>query len=265
MLIIEGLVSPPIAYRRMRQRLLDRGAAGVDLGPVRVHDWVWAGLRGFDRLDRQVADAIEGAHGHAGGRPIMVVGHSGGGILARLAMSAGVAERQDGHIANMVGCLVTLGTPHDLHRADARWQHAGVRLARLLAERSPGARFAPTTGYVTVASDAVRPRPVSATRPAGATRPMTLPKSVGRLRPHNPVRAARNEFFRAIVGTTQPTGSDGVVSVQIAHLEGARQVTFHDVHHGVLGDQWYGDASVIERWWPVALQAWRDALEARGR
>lgn len=244
-LIIEGLVSPPVAYRRMRQRLLDRGAAGVDLGPVHVHDWMWAGIRGFGRLQGQVTGAIGQAYEHAGGRPIMVVGHSGGGILARLAMADMAHQGRAGHAAGMVGCLVTLGTPHDLHRTDARWGHAGVQLTRLLAERSPGARFAPATGYVTVASDAVRPR------------------SVEMRRVRNPVRAARNEFFRSIVGTTLPTGSDGVVSRDIAHLDGARQLNFHDVHHGVVGDPWYGDASVIERWWPVALEAWRAALEAR--
>ena len=244
-LIVEGLVSPPIAYRRMRQRLLDRGASGVDLGPVHVHDWMWAGVRGFGRLQGQVTGAIRRAYARAGERPIMVVGHSGGGILARLALSQAPEHGSVEDIASMTGCLVTLGTPHDLYRADARWGHAGVQLTRRLAEQSPGARFAPTTAYVTVASDAVAARTSSASRS------------------RNPIRAARHEFFRSIVGSTMPAGSDGVVSLQIGHLDGARQLTYHDVHHGVIGDQWYGDASIIERWWPVAVDAWRGALEAR--
>ena len=65
-LIVEGLVSPPLAYRRMRQRLLDRGASGVDLGPVHVHDWMWAGVRGFGRLQGQVTGAIRRAYARAG-------------------------------------------------------------------------------------------------------------------------------------------------------------------------------------------------------
>jgi hypothetical protein len=149
-------------------------------------------------------------------------------------------------VAPHVGCLVTLGTPHDLHHTDARWRHQGVQLSAFLAEHSPGARFAPTTGYLTVASDAVRPR------------------DDGGHRSYDPLRSMRRAFFRSIVGTPSPAGSDGVVSTGIAHLAGARQVTFPDVLHGVVGTPWYGDAAVVDRWWPIALEVWRHAMAARG-
>lgn len=243
-LIVEGLVSPPIAYRPMRQRLIERGATGVDLAPVHVHDWMLAAVRGFGALRANVATAIRTAHERAGGQRIMVVGHSGGGLLARLAVSDIPGDGRIEGISAMVGCLVTLGTPHDLHWMQTRWQHEGVRLARTLADSSPGAWFAPAMGYVTVASDAVRPDGDDAGRPGG----------------RSPLRAARDWFFRSIVGAPLPGGSDGVVSVDVAHLAGARQLTFHDVHHGVVGSPWYGDSPVIDRWWPVAIDAWRVAL-----
>ena len=53
------------------------------------------------------------------------------------------------------------------------------------------------------------------------------------------------------------------MSLDWAHLEGATQLTYHDVLHGVVGGPWYGDAAVIDRWWPVALDSWRTTLEAR--
>jgi len=245
-LIIEGLISPPIAYRPLRQRLLDRGAAGVDLAPVHIHDWMRAGMTDFGALHARVATAIRRAYEHAGARPILIVGHSGGGVLARLAMSDTPYRGRLADVAGMVGCLVTLGTPHDLHLTDARWRHPGVDLCRFLAEHQPGARYAPATTYLTVASDAVRPRPRAVRR-----------------RTRNPVKLARNWFFRAVVGTPDPAGSDGVVSAAIAHLEGARQVTFHDVVHGVLGGPWYGDTVAVDRWWPAAVDAWRGALNER--
>ncbi len=245
-LIVGGLLSPPVAYRHMRRRLLDRGATRVDIAPVSAIDWARAGLHGFGALQRTVARAIAATHAAGGGRPIMVVGHSGGGLLARLAMCEAPYRGRIGGAAVMVGCLVTLGSPHDLHLAALQRSHEGTRLAAFLAAHAPGARHAPATAYVTVASDAVAPR--SADVP-----------------PVRRGRAARLQraFFLRITGPTLPPGSDGIVSLAHAHLPGARQLTLHDVTHGVIGSPWYGDAVVIDRWWPVAFAAWREAVAHR--
>ncbi len=245
-LILEGLISPPIAYRRMRQRLLDHGAVGVDLAPVHVHDWILAGLRGFGSLQVRAADAIERAHERGGRRPILVVGHSGGGVLARLAMADAPYRGRATAVSPLVGCLVTLGTPHALHASPTAVRHAGMQLSGFLARHEPGAWHAPTTGYVTVGSDAVRPR----AEPGSGS-------------PGHPVDRIRRAFFGRIVGPLLPSGSDGVVSLDWAHLEGATNLTYHDVLHGVVGGPWYGDDAVIDRWWPVVVGAWRRALDAR--
>lgn len=238
-LIVGGLLTPPIGYRRMRRRLLDHGAASVDVAPVSVIDWARAGLSGFGALQRTVARAIEGTHAGAG-RPIIVVGHSGGGLLARLAMSDAPYRGRIGGVAPLVGCLVSLGSPHDLHRAPLGRSHEGVRLAAFLAEHQPGA-YHRGTRYVTVASDAVP-----------ASRPGT--------RRRGPVARMQLAFFRRITGPTLPPGSDGIVSVGLAHLDDADQVTLHDTYHGVTGSPWYGDDAVIDVWWPVVLRSWRDAI-----
>ena len=65
--------------------------------------------------------------------------------------------------------------------------------------------------------------------------------------------------MRCITGPTMAPGSDGIVSLSLAHLPGARQVTLHDTFHGVMGGPWYGDAEVIDEWWPIAVEAWTDA------
>jgi hypothetical protein len=240
-LIVGGLLTPPMGYRRMRRRLLDRGAARVDIAPVSVLDWAWAGLNGFGALQRKVARAI-GRTRAGSGRPIIVVGHSGGGLLARLAMSDTPYRGQVGGAASMVGCLVTLGSPHDLHRAPLERAHEGVRLAAFLARWQPGAEHQPPTGYVTVASDAVSPLPTG--RP---------------VRRGGPLARLQGAFFRRVTGPTLASGSDGMVSLSLAHLPGARQVTLHGTYHGVLGSPWYGDADAIDQWWPHALEAWVEA------
>lgn len=245
-LIVGGLLAPPVAYRPMRRRLLERGAAHVDIAPISAVDWGRAGLAGFCALQRKVARAIARAHEASGGAPILVVGHSGGGLLARLAMADAPYRGQVGGAGAMVGCLVTLGSPHDLHRAPLSRGHEGVRLAAFLAEHEGGARRAPGTGYLTVASDTVRPR---------------LPTDVPPRR--GPIARAQHAFFRRITGPTLASGSDGIVSLSLAHLEGAEHLTLHGTYHGVVGSPWYGDAAVIDAWWPAALRAWRQASARR--
>jgi hypothetical protein len=240
------MVSPPIAYRRMRHRLLERGAAVVDIAPVRVFDWAWAGCRGFGPLQGKVAAAIRHTFERGGGRPIVVVGHSGGGLLARLAMCDAPYRGRVGGVAPMVGCLVTLGSPHDLHLSALAGDHEGTRLAAFLAERSPGARFAPATAYLTVASDVV---------PAGP--------GIREPPPRGSLDAMRRRFFRRVVGPPMPPGGDGIVPLALAHLEGARQLTLHEALHGVVGAPWYGDAVIVDTWWPQAVSAWRDVVSSR--
>ena len=241
MLIVGGLLTPPMGYRRVRQRLLDRGAERVAIAPVSALDWAWAGMNGFGALQRKVARAIGRARAGAGG-PIIVVGHSGGGLLARLAMSDAPYRGQVGGAASMVGCLVTLGSPHDLHRAPLERAHEGVRLAEFLARMQPGVHHQPATGYVTVASDAVSPLPAG--RPVGRG---------------SPLARVQGAFFRRVTGPTLASGSDGIVSLSLAHLPGARQVTLHGTFHGVLGSPWYGDADAVDEWWPVAVETWIEA------
>jgi hypothetical protein len=239
-LIIGGLLTPPVGYRRMRRRLLERGAQRVDIAPVDVLDWARAGLSGFGALQAKVAHAIRRTHADAHA-PILLIGHSGGGLLARLAMSDAPYRGRVGGAAPMVGCLVTLGSPHDLHLAPLARSHEGVRLAAFLARYQPGAWHAPGTAYLTVASDAVAP----------GARP-------GR---RGPVARTQDAVFRRITGPILDPGGDGIVSAALAHLEGGERIELHATFHGVIGSPWYGDASAIDTWWPTALAAWRATVE----
>jgi alpha-beta hydrolase superfamily lysophospholipase len=101
-LIVGGLLTPPVGYRGLRRRLLDRGAAAVEVAPISVLDWARAGIAGFGALQRTVARAIDRTRSGAG-VPIMVIGHSGGGLLARLAMSDAPYRGHVGGAAPKVG------------------------------------------------------------------------------------------------------------------------------------------------------------------
>ena len=235
-----GFATVPPNYWALRRRLQQRGAQRVDIAPLWTPDWLLAGMLGFGGVLRRTGKAIAQTYRRAGRRPILVVGHSGGGIAARLAMSPVAFHGRVAAVADAVGCLVTLGTPHGLATLPNRYRHAGHAAAAFLDRETPGAYFAPRTGYVSVAGS--RGAPLLGTGPAGGV---------------------VHEVFKMLVGDATADNGDGIVPLSAAHLEGARQITLEGVRHGMIGSPWLGDDAAIDAWWPVALDEWQRALDAR--
>jgi hypothetical protein len=240
-LIVGGFMTAPPNYWPMRRRLLRRDAARVDIAPLWPPDWVLAGLLGLGLVMRRTGRAIARTWKAGGKRPIIVVGHSGGGIAARLAMAPGSFHGRSANVAEAVGCLVTLGTPHMLADLSNRYYHAGHDAVDFLERETPGAYFAPRTGYLTVGS---------------SYRQAPFQGLVGRV---------SDDIFSMVVGHADERLGDGIVPSAAVHLAGAEQLTYEDVRHGHIGANWYGDERIIDRWWPEAVRLWQTALEARGR
>jgi hypothetical protein len=238
-LIVGGLMTAPPNYWPLRRRLLRRGARRVEVAPLWPPDWIIAGLLGFGPLMRRTAVAIARTHRAAGRQPIIVIGHSGGGIAARLAMAKGPYLGRRGGAADAVGCLVTLGTPHSLAALANHYHHAGHDATEYLDRETPGAFFAPRTAYLTVGS---------------AYPSAPFPGLAGRM---------AEEFFSMVVGVDTARSGDGIVPAAAVHLPGAEQLTYDDVRHGHIGRHWYGADEIVDRWWPRAVELWRGALEAR--
>ncbi len=154
-------------------------------------------------------------------------------------------------VAPAIGAIVTLGTPHRLGRTTTAWPaHPGHEAVSFLERHVPGDRFAPQTGYLTVGSRFVPPRPGQ----GRATDPLWR-RLGGRF---------LAELTTATLGVWKRAGpSDGIVPEFAVHLPGARQLTFDDVLHGHIGGPWYADDAIVDRWWPIALDVWRDALRSR--
>jgi len=252
-LIVGGFLTEPFNYWPMQRRLSARGAASVSIAPLHVPDWLAAGLTGFGPMLSRLAGAIRRTEAAGGGEPLLVVAHSGGGIATRLAMSEVPFRGHRGAVAGSIGALVTLGTPHGLADSRVRSAHSGVVAARFLDRHCPGTCFAPTTAYLTVGSDFVRPDALVEGRGARG----------GRVSPLTWWDRLLRQGFEGIVGALPPEGGDGIVSAAAAHLPGAERLTFHDVRHGHIGGPWYGDDQIIDRWWPRAVDLWRVALAAR--
>lgn len=238
-LIVGGYMTVPPNYWPLRRRLLRRGAATVEIAALWPPDWALASVLGFGLLMRRTAAAVARARRRAGGTPLLVIGHSGGGICARLAMATTPYHGRRGGMAEAVGCLVTLGTPHGLAQAARRYHHAGHDAGEFLDRELPGAFHAPRTAYLSVGS---------------AYSAAPFPGPIGWL---------GREVFTLIVGDDTAAAGDGIVPASTVHLAGAEQVTYDDVRHGHIGRNWYGAEEVVDRWWPQAVELWRAAVAAR--
>jgi hypothetical protein len=243
-LIVGGFLTSPPLYRSMRDALLARHVASVSIAPVWTPDWLLAGWVGLGPLMRRTGTAVVRAHRLARGRPLLVIGHSAGGVLARLAMSPEPYRGRRAGVAGAFGALVTLGTPH--HPAEPHgWQNrAGYDATQYLDRTIPGAWFAPRTGYLSVGSRYAE----------------------GGRRDDPDRRRRRTGRLYAVVGgeATRTGWGDGLIPEGLVHLEGARQLTLEGVIHGQsMGARWYGSDAVMDSWWPTALDVWRQGLEAR--
>ncbi len=253
-LVAGGFLTMPGWYDSLAAVLRVRGAADVVVAPVYPPDWILAAARGLGPITTRVGRALlEAGSRSAGlpesrGAPVLYVGHSAGGLIGRLLTSPVPFEGRAMRAAGRIGALVTLGTPNVLSPGAAdggRWgRRVGEAGARFAQRHVPGATWAPTTGYVSVASGCL----------------------VGRL----DARDDREQFIRRLYEDVHPqpdldsVEGDGLVPVAAALLPGSRQVVLADAVHGPSRrTTWYGSSASVDVWWPVALDAWREALRAR--
>jgi hypothetical protein len=233
----------------MRARMIERGAASVIVANVWTPHWLLAGATGLGPILRRAAHAFHTAVGvsrasaPSGGAPILVVGHSAGGMLARLLTADEPFDGRRYGSAPWTGAIVSLGTPHRVV-GDG---DLGVRVESMatgFADRVvPGARFAPNVGYLSVASRSITGRPDGTGRERVAYR-----------------------LYQGLLPQPGATGieGDGLVPVRSALLEGARHIVLDGIDHGHWsGRPWYGSDEGLDGWWDVALETWRSALRAR--
>ncbi len=253
-LIAGGFLTMPGWYSGMAAVLRERGAADVLVAPVYPPDWILASVRGLGPITTRVGRALLEAGSRSAesptsrGAPVLYVGHSAGGVVGRLLTSPVPFEGRALRAAGRIGALVTLGTPNAVGlaaRDGGRWgRRVGEAGTRFAERHVPGAMFAPTTGYVSVASSFL----------------------VGRLGSDD----GRERFVGRLYEDVYPQPDrDTVVGagrlpVAPALQPGSRQVVLAGATHGPgPRSPWYGDRANADAWWPVALDAWRDALRAR--
>ena len=248
-LVLGGFLMSPPLYRPFRDRLLRRGAAGVVVADVWTPDWLLAGFRGLGPIvDRgaqglRAAVALSRATSASGGAPVLVIGHSAGGLIARLLTAEQPFEGRRYAAAPSIGAIVTLGTPHTAAPDTEFGRRRGGSAIRFANRIVPGAFHAPRVGYLSVAAHGI------AGRSDGTGRERTAER-----------------LYRGILPghDGEVVEGDGLVPLRAALLAGSRQVVLDDVDHGPgSGGPWYGADRGLDGWWDEAVTTWRTALLAR--
>lgn len=192
-------------------------------------------------LDK-VITTVETAVTEAEGNKALLVGHSAGGWLARAALGDGTwAGAAAEEASDLVRGCVTLGSPHlppappgmDVTRGALVHVHVNY----------PGA-FLKNKGisYLTVAGVAVEGKRDQRNR--AERRKVTAGSETGRER----IEDFAWRSYVQVCGRGDVIG-DGVVPVEAAHLEGAKQISLKDVFHSINAPKaWYGSEEVIDLW-----------------
>jgi pimeloyl-ACP methyl ester carboxylesterase len=213
-----------MSYRGLARILANISGSEVHVVPLTPLDWALGGIRGYGQLVFEVASTVDKALLESDSDKAMLVGHSVGGVLARVYIGGDApygGRRYAGH--RRVSHLITLGTPHNV--LDRRRLTPIAEVNTLF----PGALHADIR-YLCVAGAAVD----------GASS-----------------RKIRKRYER-FVGDGRVKG-DGEVPVEAALLSGSEPLVLDDIYHGRFHgwrkDRWYGsDRETVERWWPEELR-----------
>lgn len=223
-IVIGGFNSLWPSYLKMARELEDLSglqAVGVPLMPW--HWWELRRAKDATILLQKLQETVLWARCRLQADRFVLVGHSAGGVVARLYLHT---EPVWGHVyagVEHVGAVVTLGSPHCGDRETPTGWFLTDEANRLV----PGTFYAGQVRYRAVASQYLLGNP-------------------------NGNHWERRAFsiYDYFTGQGQTWG-DGMVPVQSALLDGAETKVLEGIAHSrKLGRNWYGGSkAIIRRWW----------------
>jgi pimeloyl-ACP methyl ester carboxylesterase len=225
-IVIGGYNSLWPSYLKMARDLEDLSglqAIGVPLMPW--HWWEARQTRDATTVLHKLQETVSWARRRLQADRFILVGHSAGGVIARLYLHD---EPVWGHVyagVEHVSVVITLGSPH----CGDRGTNTGWILTDEANRLVPGTFYAERIRYRAVAGQYLRGH-------------------------QNGNRRERRAFpiYEFFTGQGNVWG-DGMVPIQSALLDGAETLVLEGVAHSrKLGSHWYGGSkSIIHRWWPT--------------
>lgn len=225
-IIIGGFNSVWPAYLKMARDLEDLSGYRVVGVPLMPWDWWRSGrVQDASNILHKLEETVAWASRRLAAEQCILVGHSAGGVIARLYLCGEPVWGQlyAGH--KRVSTLITLGSPHCGHRG----MSTGWYLTDTANRLTPCLPAAGTVYTRSVAGRQVRAREQGN---------------------HKERRAYRSyKFF----GGEDGSWGDGIVPVDCALLTGADDLILDGVSHSRrVGPDWYGGSkAIMRRWWPI--------------
>ncbi len=224
-IIVGGYNSLWSAYLRLARHLEDMTglqAVGVPLMPW--HWWQAERSRDATRVLQKLQETVVWARRKFQAEEFILVGHSAGGVIARLYQYDRPVWGQTYAGVEHTTAIITLGSPHCSHK--------GLETSWFLTKEAnrlvPGTPYAAHVRYHAVAGQYVRGRQDGT---------------------YSEYRAFRMYGF---FHDRADGWGDGVVPVGCAGLDGADSLVLQGVAHSRKVDAgWYGGSkAIIRRWWP---------------
>lgn len=220
--LVGGFLSHWRYYLQFGGLLREITGQRVFLALIEPYHWLQSGITRPEALLRELHLAVEAARKATGADRLTLIGHSAGGLVARLYLSDYEWEGEKVYSGNQVaGRLITLGTPH---QARSFRDHSIADLANRIC---PGCYY-PHVEYYTIGSRLIEGK-------------------------HDGTLSEQLAYW--IYWTTGGRGDvwgDGLIPAETTRLDGARSLILDGVGHGPARylQNWYGaDAETIRRWW----------------
>ncbi len=222
--ILGGFLATRRHYWEMQPALEKIVRQKVYVVPTTRLDWLLAYRPfGWGRILKKLDRTVRKVLARTGAEKVVLVGHSLGGVMARIYLSPEPFRGRAYGGKELVRALITLGSPHRNGRGDT--------MRHWVEQTYPGAFFEPAVRYVSVAGKARR----------GDLNGKSLDREAYR-------------SYEYLCGRGAVWG-DGRVPVDSALLEGSVPVVLDGVFHSPKrGSPWYGNTWIVRAWWDMARQ-----------
>jgi pimeloyl-ACP methyl ester carboxylesterase len=223
--ILGGFLSRPSFYSSMKNGI--KSLSGYDVKTVEIPQLLWLSVSlpfGWIPILKRLDRTIGQIHDSKSPAPLIVIGHSLGGVLGSLYIAAPPVKAIEFRGRKHVRHLVTLGSPHQNH---CRWFHGGA-VSRAAARWAPEHSPKDDVHITCIIGQTVK-----------GNQKGTLEQ--------------RKAFtmYKKLAGEGDGWG-DGIIPASSALISGADHIILKNVRHfSRSGGFWYGSTEVINRWWPL--------------